>query len=32
MRINVTSVYVDDQDKEICGAYYVSVHWLDRVP
>jgi arylsulfatase len=24
--------FLDDQDKEICGAYYVSVHWLDRVP
>jgi len=24
--------FLDDQGKEICGAYYVSVHLLDRVP
>ena len=24
--------FLDDQGKEICGAYYVSVHQLDRVP
>jgi hypothetical protein len=24
--------FLDDQGKEICGAYYVSVHRLDRVP
>jgi arylsulfatase len=24
--------FLDDQGKEICGAYYVNVHRLDRVP
>jgi hypothetical protein len=24
--------FLDDQGKEICGAYYVSVRRLDHVP